>query len=101
MAIASLAQVFICIDALDQFLPKHLPEFLEPLRDIVREPPRTRIFLTGRPHVQENIRRYFPRMLVIYVKPNTGDIRNYLEMRLDRDLDSEAMSHSLRADIMG
>ena len=100
MAIASLAQVFICIDALDEFLPKHLPEFLESLRDIVRESPSTKIFLTGRPHVREDIRRYFPRVVVIPVKPDTGDIRNYLKMRLDRDADPEAMSDSLRADIM-
>ena len=100
MAIASLAQVFICIDALDEFAPEHLPEFLELLRDIVRESPTARIFLTGRPHAQENIRRYFPRVLVIPVKSNPSDIRNYLEMRLDRDLDPEAMNDSLRADIL-
>ena len=29
MAIASLPQVFVCIDALDEFLPKCLPELLE------------------------------------------------------------------------
>jgi len=51
IALASLSQVFICIDALDECLPKHLPQLLESLRDIVRESPRTRIFLTGRPHV--------------------------------------------------
>ena len=48
--IASLRQVFICIDALDECLPKHLPELLESLRDIVLES-TTRIFLTGRPHL--------------------------------------------------
>ena len=30
-AIASLPQVFICVDALDECLPKNLPEFLESL----------------------------------------------------------------------
>src|SRR5207302_3954245 len=57
--IAPLSQVFICIDALDECLPKHLPELLESLRDIIQESPRTRIFLTGRPHVKDNIQRYF------------------------------------------
>ena len=100
MAIASLSQVFICIDALDEFLPNHLPEFLESLRDIVRESPTTRIFLTGRPHVGENIRRYFPRVVEMPVESNTSDIRNYVETRLDKDVNPEAMSDSLRADIM-
>ena len=50
IAIALLPQVFICIDALDECLQKYLPELLKSLRDIVRECPRTRIFLTGRPY---------------------------------------------------
>jgi len=48
IAIASLPQVFICLDALDECSQKHLPELLESLGNIVRECPRTRIFLTGR-----------------------------------------------------
>jgi len=100
IAIASLRRVFICIDALDECLPKHLPELLESLRDIVRESPRTRIFLTGRPHVREDVQKYFTGAIVIPINPNTGDIRNYLEMRLDRDAEPEAMSSGLRADIV-
>ena len=99
-AFASLPQVFICIDALDEFLPKHLPELLESLRDIARESPQTRIFLTGRPHVKEDIQRYFPKAVVMPISPNTDDIRSYLEMRLDRDPEPEAMNNDLRADIV-
>jgi len=99
-AIASLRQVFICIDALDECLPKHLPELLKSLSDIVRESPTTRIFLTGRPHVRGDIQRYFAKVVVIPISPNKDDIRNYLEMRLDRDPDPEAMSDGLRADIV-
>jgi len=47
-AIASPGQVFICIDALDECLPRHQSDLLKSLRDIVRESPTTRIFLTGR-----------------------------------------------------
>ena len=100
IAIASLHQVFICIDALDEFLPKNLPALLEPLREIIQECPRTRIFLTGRPHVKENIQRYFTKAVVIPINPSTDDIRNYLEMRLDRDGEPEAMDDDLRADIV-
>jgi len=99
-AIASLPQVFICIDALDECLPKHLPELLESLRDIARGSPQTRIFLTGRPHVKEDIQRYFPKAVVMPISPNTDDIRSYLEMRLDRDPEPEAMNNDLRADIV-
>ena len=99
-AIASLPKVFICLDALDECLPKCLPELLESLRDIVHESPSTRIFLTGRPHVREDIQRYFSKAVVIPISPNADDVRNYLEMRLDRDSEPEAMNSDLRADIV-
>ena len=100
IAIASLRQVFVCIDALDECLPKCLPELLESLRDIVRDSPSTRIFLTGRPHVQEDIQRYFTKVVVIPISPNADGIQNYVEMRLDGDPEPEAMTDELRADIV-
>ena len=100
IAVASLPRVFICIDALDECLPKDLPELFESLRDIVRESPKTRIFLTGRPHVKETIQRYFPKAVAIPISSNQDDIRDYLEMRLDRDDEPEAMNNDLRADIV-
>ena len=97
--IAAVPRVFICIDALDECLPKCLPELLESLRDIVQESPSTRIFLTGRPHVREDIQRYFARAVVIPISPSRDDIRNYVEMRLDRDAEPKAMTKDLRANI--
>ena len=100
IAIASLSRGFICIDALDECLPKVLPELLQALRDIVREFPRTRIFLTGRPQVNEAIQRYFAKAVVIPISPNRNDIRDYVEMRLDQDDEPEAMTKDLRGDIV-
>ena len=99
-AIASLPPVCICIDALDECLPKNLPELLESLSDIIRGSPITRIFLTGRPHVRGAIRRYFTGAIEIPISPNTEDVRNYLHMKLDRDEEPEAMDDDLRADIV-
>ena len=100
ITVASLPQVFICIDALDECLPKNLPDLLGSLRDIVRESPTTRIFLTGRPHVTEGIRGYFTEVVVIPISPDRDDIRNYVVMRLDRDDEPEAMNNDLRVDIV-
>ena len=100
IAIASLPRVFICIDGLDEFLPKDLPELLELLRDSVRESPTTRILFTGRPHVKETVQRYFTKVVTILISPNPDDIRNYVEMRLDADYEPEAMNKDLRADIV-
>ena len=98
--IASLHQVFICIDALDECLPKHLPKLLESLRCIVEEFPKTRILFTGRPHITGSVNKYFTRAVVIPISPNTGDIRDYLAMRLGEDDEPEAMDDELRADIV-
>ena len=100
IAISSLPRVFICLDALDECLPKYLPELCESLGDIVRECSRTRIFLTGRPHVGGDVQRYFPKAVVIPISPSPGDIRDYVEMRLKRDTEPEAMNKELRAEIV-
>ena len=76
ITIASLHQVFVYIDALDECLPKYFPELLESLRDIVRDSPKTRIFLTGRPYVREDVQRYFSKAVVIPISPSQHDIRN-------------------------
>ena len=37
---------------------------------------------------------------MIPINLNTNDIRNYLEIRLDRDPEPDAMSNDIRADIV-
>ncbi|CUS12342.1 unnamed protein product [Tuber aestivum] len=100
IAISSVPQVSVCLDALDECLPKHLPQLLECLRDIALGCPRTRIFFTGRPHVKEDIQRYFSRAILLPIRPNTDDITSYVEMRLARDAEPEAMNENLLADII-
>ena len=100
IAIAKLPRVFICVDALDECPQKDLPKLLESLRDIVRESPGTRIFLTGRPHVGGAIQNSFTKVIAIPIIPNEDDIRNYVEMRLDRDDTPEAMDDHLRGEIV-
>ena len=85
---------------MDECLQKRVPEILESLRDILRESPGTRIFLTGRLHVREDVQIYFPKAVVIPISPNPNDVRNYVETRLDRDAEPEAMSDYLRVDIV-
>ena len=98
--IVGLSRVFICIDALDESTPKHRRDLLESLREIVRVSANTRLFLTGRPHVGNEIRRCFCKVVRIPVSPRRDDIKSYLEMRLDSDTDPDVMDDELRADIM-
>jgi len=96
----SLSRLFICIDALDESPSKHRRELIESLREIVQASPGARVFLTGRPHIDDEIVRCFSKVLRIPLSPTHRDIRSYLEMRLDRDADPNAMDDELRADIM-
>ena len=99
-AITTLPQVFICIDALDECLPKNLPELLESLKDILQQSPRTRIFVTGRPHIEAEILRYFTIVVTVPVSPSTHEIKRYLERKLEIDIMRDEMSDALRADIL-
>ena len=99
-SVTALARVFICIDALDESTPKHRRELLESLREIVWGSRNTRIFLTGRPHIDHEIVKFFSEAVRIPISPTHGDIQSYLEMRLDGDTDPNAMDDELRADIM-
>ena len=99
-AISALAQVFICIDGLDELTPQNRRELLESLREILRASPKTRIFLTGRPNIENEIVSCFINVVRIPLSSIHEDIKRYLEMRLDYDAGSEAMDDKLRADIM-
>ena len=99
-AIAALPQVFICIDALDECIPKHLLELFGSLKDILQESRRTRIFFTGRPQVGAQITRHFGNCVIVPASPKTHDIEIYLEKKLEMDTECDAMPDDLRADIL-
>ena len=98
--IASLPRVFICIGALGECTAKRRRELLESLREIVQISSNMRVFLTGRPHTDNEIRKYFAGAFRMPLSPTHTDIKCYLETRLDGDTDPNAMSDELRADIM-
>ena len=97
--ISSLPRLFICIDALDECTPKHRRELIESLREIIRVSPGARVFLTGRPHIDDEIVGCFTKAPRIPLSPTPENIMNYLEMRLNNDTDPNAMNNELRAHI--
>ena len=99
-AVATLPKVFICVDALDECLPKHLLDLLKSLKDILEVSPRMRILVTGRPQVKEEITRHFTTGVTVPISPKTDDIKRYLENKLEMDTEYDAMSDGLRADIL-
>ena len=98
--VATIPRVFICIDALDECFPKHLLELVTSLKDILQGSRRARIFFTGRPQVQAEIEKRFAGSVIVPISPKMHDIERYLEKKLEMDTESDAMSDTLRADIL-
>ena len=92
---------FICIDALDECVAEHRVKLLNSLNKILQKSPNTRIFVTGRPHIQDEIERRLPRRVAtIHITPRRGDIIRYLRSRLDEDTTPDAMDSRLEEDIL-
>ena len=100
-SLSSLRRAFICIDALDKFPTKHRPELWNSLRDILRKCPNARLFITGRPHIREEVEEYFPECpFLMPITPPKEDIQGYILMRLERDSEPDAMDTELGVEIL-
>jgi len=100
-SLSCLRRVFICIDALDEFPAKHRPELWESLQQIILKCTNTRLFLTGRLHIRGEVQKYFPGSAnMLRISSGARDIRLYLEMKLRREFELDAMDKELEADIL-
>jgi len=102
-AIDSIELVYLCIDAVDEVLREHRPEFLRALRQIIRDTPNVRLFLTGRPYIRGELDNYLTKGAnVIRVVADQGDITKYLSQKMDDDChqDPDLMTEDLKKDIM-
>ena len=93
-------RMVICIDGLDESLAVHRTGLLTALQAIAQEMSNVRLFLTGRPFIRPEVKRYFPNVDTILVSPTREDTETFLRMKLDGDPEPDAMDDHLRADIM-
>jgi len=92
---------FMCIDALDECAGVQRVKLLDSLNQILVKSPRTRIFMTGRPHIRAEIeRRLVGRVISVSVVPTKDDIITYLRVRLSEDETPDAMDEGLEAEIL-
>ena len=100
-ATSSEKRTFICIDALDECGAEYRVKLLNSLNQILQKAPGTRIFATGRPHIQDEVvRRLSGKVTAIRITPKRGDIIRYLHNRLDEDTIPDAMDSSLEEEIL-
>ena len=94
-------RTFICIDAIDECATKHRAKFLDSLGQLHKLSPRTRIFVTGRPHIIPEIAKGLNgRVTTVSISPKRDDIVIYLHSRLAADVTPDAMDSALEADIL-
>ena len=99
--LSSLRRGFICIDDLDEFPTKQRPELWGSLQYVIRECPNIRLFITGRPHIREEVERYFPAYHNLApIMPTMEDIGGYVTGRLTKDTEPDAMDVELEAEIV-
>ena len=99
--VSSLQRTFICVDAIDECVPKHQMEVLDALGQILSGSPNTRIFMTGRSHIRGGVVRALGgRATSVSIKPRDDDIVTYLRARLRKDTTPEVMESSLEDEIM-
>ena len=102
--ISSVERVYICFDAMDELLPENRSELLRTLRQIIRDAPNIRLFLTGRPHIRGELDKYLTKgAYIIPIVADQGDIATYVSRKMEDDEDDGdpvLMPEDLRHDIM-
>ena len=99
--ISSSRCTFICIDALDEYPPRHLIKLLNSLNQILQKSPGARIFLTGRPHIRDEVEKHLcGKAATRSITPTRNDIVTFLRAKLKEDTMSGAMDSSLEEEIM-
>ena len=100
-ATASRKRTFICIDALDECVAGYRVKLLDSLDKVLQMYPSTRIFVTGRPHIQTEVeKRLSGRITTIHITSRRHDIISYLHSRLEKDPRPHAMDSCLKEDIL-
>ena len=100
-----LNRVFICIDAVDELEPKVREQLLKVLQELVTSNHNinTRLFLTGRGHVESEVQKHFKLRPgnIVHISASQHDIREFLSQQIkeDRNRNPELMDEVLAKDI--
>ena len=99
--ISSSQRTFICIDALDECPARQRVKLLDSLNQILQRSPATRIFLTGRPHIRDEVELHLAgKAATRSITPAKDDIAIFLQAKLKEDTIPNAMDKSLKKEII-
>jgi hypothetical protein len=94
---------FFCIDALDELEPQTRRILLNILSNELQLGTKTtRLFFTGRPHIQSEVQTYFKIRQEVEIIANESDIRQYLSHKISEDgcVNPDTMNEALKAEIL-
>ena len=94
-----LNRAFICIDAVDELEPKVRRQLFSKLKELGTN---TRLFLTGRGHIESEVARHFQVMqgYAVLVSASQQDIQEFVIQQIKEDHDSDTMNEVLAKDIV-
>jgi len=99
--VSSAQRTFLCLDALDECAGPDHAKVLLSLKDIIEMSPTTRVFLTGRPYIGDEVEKHFPEgTALVSVTPPTGDIIRYIRAKLAESTTSGEMDLKLEEEIV-
>jgi len=99
--ISSSRPTFICIDALDECQAGHRAKLLDLLNRVLQKSPGSRLFLTGRPHIRNDVEKHLScRTATRAITPIEDDIITFLRAKLGEDTMPDAMDQSLGEEIL-
>ena len=94
-------RTFICIDALDEYPAEHRKKLLDLLNQVLQKAPATRLFLTGRPNIRDEVDKRLPgRAVTRSITSTNNDIITFLRAKLKADTMENAMDESLEEEII-
>ena len=99
--LSSTRRTFFCLDALDECPTAERSKVLQALKGIIRMSPATRVFLTGRPHVGNEVGKHLPGgAVLVSISPRKDDIVRYINAKLSEDPSPDEMNEELGAEIV-
>jgi len=100
-SLSSTQHTFLCLDALDECAAPDRAKVLLSLKDIIKISPTTRVFLTGRPYISDEVRKHFLEgTALLSISPPNDDIIRYIQTKLAEDTGSGEMDVKLEAEIV-
>ena len=98
--LSQLKHAFTCIDAIDELEPKVRRQLLNALKELKTN--NTRLFLTGRGYVENEVREYFQvtQACTVVISANEQDIEAFVRQQIMDDPYSDVMDEVLEKDIV-